>query len=271
MHVPATRPVPGKERRDEPGIGRQPCELLGELSMQVGDEPRRGAPAFRILLEPSRAGLLLQGEERDGLPGVTDARRRPEHHRDLVRLRQLEGQPDHFLGLARAGRIQDRDLGEHGEEPAVLLGLRAVGARVIGRDEQQPTLDAQIGRPHEGVRGHIQPHLLHGNRGALAGVAGGEGDLVGDLLVHRPLDVHAVRGLSRIRRHGFQDLRGRGPGVRGGDGAPALHDPAPDGLVSHQHAMAHGRTAFPSRPCGLTKSTRRSTRKAMLSFQALLT
>ena len=160
-----------------------------------------------------------------------------QHHRQFVFLGYFIPLAHHLLGFPGAAGVQHRHLGEHGEKAGILLRLGAVGPGVVGGDDQEAALDPQIGGAQKGVRGHVEAHLLHGDRSAAAAVAVGQGRFKSHLFVHRPLGVEGGAGLLGKGHHGLQDLRGRGAGVGGGQGAAALDEPPAQGLVAHEEAL----------------------------------
>ena len=124
-----------------------------------------------------------------------------------------------------------------GEEAAVLLRLGAVGARIVGGDQDESPLDAQVGRTGKRVGRDVQPHLLHGHRRTPPRHGVGERRLAGDLLVDRPLRVEHSARLLREGDDRREDLRGRRPRIGGRQRAPLLDEAAADRLVSHQDPL----------------------------------
>ena len=119
--------------------------FLIEKFVQVIDELRCGCPPGGVLFEvcaPFERFWLLAG---DILAGMADARGRSHHDGDLVPLREIEGLFNHFLGLAGGGGVEDGDLGEMGEETAVLFCLGTIGAGIIGRNDDKAPFDTEVG------------------------------------------------------------------------------------------------------------------------------
>ncbi len=83
----------------------------------------------------------------------------------------------------------------------------------------------------------MRPTCFMETADAATAVAVGQGRFKSHLFVHRPLGVQGDAGLFGKGHHGFQDLGGRGAGVRGGQGAAALDEPPAQGLVAHEEAL----------------------------------
>ena len=188
-------------------------DLVVQLPVQLQDKHGGGAPAPGVFVEPGRPVQPQGRPAGDVLPGVAHPGGGPHHDRQLKALREFQGLGHHVLGLPGAGRVQHRHLGEHGEEAAVLLGLGAVGAGVVGGDHHQAAFDPQVGGAHKGVRGDVEPHLLHGDRRAPAAHGVGQGHFKGHLLVHRPLGVELGPGLFGEGDH--RRPKSPRPGCRG--------------------------------------------------------
>ncbi len=175
------------------------------------------------------------------LAGVTDPGGGPEQHRQFEFFRELVSRDHQFFGLAGTGRIQDRDFAEHGEKPAVLFGLGAVRSGVIGDDDQKAAFNSEIGGAQKGIGGDIQSHLLHGDSGALAGIAVPQGDFVGHLFVEGPFGVELDAGFPGKSHHGTKNFGGGGAGVGSGQGAAGLDEAPGNGFVAHEDGGGAGR------------------------------
>jgi hypothetical protein len=81
------------------------------------------------------------------------------------------------------------------------------------------------------IEGHAQPCVLHGHQRTQPRECRGSRALGGHFFIGRPfgMDVHAPSGLGEI----FDDLRGGGSRIPGGELNPRLQRPPCDGLVSH--------------------------------------
>ena len=159
--------------------------------------------------------------------GVGDAHGLVQHDHGVKLLGDVEGLLGHLVGLLAVGRVQARDAPKGGVVAAVLLVLRAVAAGVVGGEQHQARVDAGVGRAHEGVGGHVDAHVLHGDEAAHATHGGAQAHLEGDLLVGRPLAVHvglAHQVLERLGRRGARIGR-----THGNAGLPR---PLRDGLVA---------------------------------------
>ena len=239
----------GREDRIEGRFLGDPVELPVQKTVEFGEELRRGHPSAGVLF---KTRLLLPGHgvaAGNVLAGVADAGRRPEHDRDLVSLRKRKGLGDHLPRLPGRGGVEDRRLGEVGKEAAVLLRLGAVGAGVVGGDQDEPALDAEVSRAGEWVGRDVQPHLLHRHRRTPPRHAVGERRLAGNLLVDRPLRVERSTRLLGEGDDRREDLRGRRPRVGGGQRATLLNEAAADRLVSHQDPLfRHAHPPIPPFP-----------------------
>ena len=115
-----------------------------------------------------------------------------KQHRSVEALGELEGGDRELPGLVAVGGLQQRDPGELGVVAVVLLVLRAVHARVVGRDDHQAGLHPDVRRGEERVGGHVQAHVLHAHQGPAAGHRGADAHFHGHLLVGRPLAVDVL-------------------------------------------------------------------------------
>ncbi len=226
-------PVIQKNRRRGPIIG-DGLQFFLQFSMELKPEPGGGRPPGRVLVECDGSPFPGNGTQGRILTGMADPGGGPDHHRNPEGLGQFIGQPRHFQGLGGGGRVEHRDLGHHGHEAAVLFRLGGMGAGVVGADDDEAALGSHIGRAHEGVRGHVEPHLLHGDGGPEPGYGPGIGDFKGHLFVDRPLDVH-LQAFRRLQgRHRGEDLRRRRAGIGGRHSASVLHQSPGQGGVAQQ-------------------------------------
>ncbi len=145
---------------------------------------------------------------------------------------------NHLPGPLGRHRVEHRNAGSHGKEARVLFGLGAVRARIIGHNEDHPPDHARVGETHEGVEGHVEPHLFHDRRASKTGAGSGGRNLDGDLLVDRPLQVNVG---SFVGRQALEDLGGRGPGVGRRYAAAGLVEPLGHGFVAQEEAKASSR------------------------------
>ena len=144
-----------------------------------------------------------------GLP-VGDPGRRPEDHRHLELFRKLKGIGDHVLGFLGGGRVKTGHKGKLGVAPRILLVLGGVAGGVIAHNNDQPALCPGVGKGHEGVGCHVQPHVLHGNHRAHSGPGGPDYHFHCHLFIHGPFDI--VVPLLPGRK-GIDDLRRRSPRI----------------------------------------------------------
>src|SRR3990170_4273878 len=113
-----------------------------------------------------------------------------------------------------------------------VTGPRAWATRVVVRTMTGVSRDPAVREGHQGVRGDVDPDVLHEHEGLEPADRGGSGDLDGDLLVDRVLE----RDPGRLRevREDEADLGGRRAGVRGREVGPRLEGPAGDRLVPEE-------------------------------------
>ena len=92
----------------------------------------------------------------------------PKAHIASVLEADDEGLLGHLIGLLAVRRIEARDAPEGRVVAAVLLVLGAVAAGIVGGEQHQARVDAGVGGAHEGVGGHVDAHVLHGDEAAHA-------------------------------------------------------------------------------------------------------
>ena len=171
---------------------------------------------LRIFLEaPFRqraaVGFLGHVEERGGM---ADARGGTHDDRRMVALRQVEGGLHHGETLLGRGRIEHRHLREGPEAARVLLGLGGNGTRIVGHEQHAAAAHPHVVQGHEGVRGHIQPHLLAGEQHPGSAVRRSREHFQGRLLVGRPFHMHIPgRAGSMQLRHGLHQFGRRRAGI----------------------------------------------------------
>ena len=127
-------------------------------------------------------------------------------------VRESEGFLDHLVGFLYGRGIENGKLRVFGESPGVLLRLRGDGAWVVRDQDYHGAPDADVGKAHKWVAGHVQAHLLHGDQHAGAGIGRAGGRFQGGFLVDGPLDVSFVRPSFG---YGLQNFRGGRPRVAG--------------------------------------------------------
>ncbi len=218
-------------------LGAEVLNFLVELLVKSQAVAGGRRPALGVFGKTGKRGGRGDRPEGDSLAGVADPGGRPDHDRDLEFLGDPEPFGDQVFRFLRSGGVQDRDLGHQGHEAAVLLGLGAVGPRVVCGNDQEPALDPGVSRAHERVAGHVQPHLFHADRGAAAGVADGQSRFEGHLFIDRPLGQgRALLRPGHLQERG-KNFRGRGAGVGSGEDASAFQKPAGNGLISQKNFL----------------------------------
>ncbi len=96
----------------------------------------------------------------------------------------------HLVGFLAVRRFEERHFGKAREEAVILLILRAVHARVVGGDDDQPAVRPDISKGHQRVGRDVQPHVLHGGERARPGEGGADHHFHGHFLVDRPFAVN---------------------------------------------------------------------------------
>jgi len=147
---------------------------------------RQSHPPGGIFDEMPRPGRWPDVSNLHIRSGMRDPGGGAEHYRDIELLRELKGIGCHLPGLGRILGIETGNAGKLGIATGVLLVLGGMAVGIIGADHHQSGSHSQIGQGHEWIRGHIQPHMLHGGGGPPAGPGGSCRHLQGHLLVHRP-------------------------------------------------------------------------------------
>ena len=165
--------------------------------------------------------------------GVADPGAHLQQHRRVELLGELIGQLGELQGLGGVAGLQHGELGGHGVVAGVLLVLGRVHPRVVGHADDHPGVDAGVGDGKQGVRRHVEPHVLHAAEAPLSRQGGAEGRFHGHLLVGGPLrvDLGVLGG-------GLGDLRAGGAGIAGDKGASRLVEPSGNGFVA-QHQSFH--------------------------------
>ena len=137
-----------------------------DIDMCLIAEARENHPALRILHKALRHYLPVFLPVLDLYRGITVGHTgsAAEKYRRAVLLRILKGLLHHLVGLLHRRRIKARQLGKAGKMPGILLRLGGNRPRVICHQHYHAPLDAYVLKAHEGIRRHVQPHLLHGNQ-----------------------------------------------------------------------------------------------------------
>ena len=165
---------------------------------------------------------------------MADSGCRTEHHRCFKGFGKRIGCGRHLFCLARGIRIENRNLGHHGHQAAVLFGLRGMRPGIIGADNDKSGAGSHVCRTHQRIGRHVQPHLFHADHRTKSGQASGIGDLKSDFFVYRPLCVNGRRRLFLKANHGREYLGGRRPRIRRRHGASVFDKPPRDRLIA-QH------------------------------------
>ena len=168
------------------------ARLLGEqVAVAAPGVHRHQRPVAEVLQRQQLteagglAGALLGAHHRAAAVG--QAGDQAQDDREPHRLAVVEGLPRHVVGVLLGRRLEAGDLGELGVPAGVLLVLRAVHPRVVGHRADQAPVDPGRGGVYEGVRRHVEAHVLHRDQRPAARVGHAEGLLVGHLLVGGPV------------------------------------------------------------------------------------
>ena len=140
--------------------------------------------------------------------------------------------------LGGVGGLHHGDLGGLGIVPGILLILGAVHAGIVCHANDHAGIDAGISNGKERVGGHVESHVLHAAEAALAGQAGAQGGLHGDLLIGRPFGINLL-----VLGGGFGDLGAGGAGVAGDEAASSLVESPRHSFVA-EHQLFHGVSSF---------------------------
>ena len=61
--------------------------------------------------------------------------------------------------------------------------------RIVGRNNDKPAVRTCVGKNHEGIGGHVEPHMFHGDKYAQSSNRCAHAFLKGHFLVRRPTRV----------------------------------------------------------------------------------
>ena len=193
-----------------------PCGHLGQRLAQphmgrtrIG---RKHDARGKIVLEVRRTwrGNGHRAAPDDGL-GMTDARGQSQENRRVPSLGDFDSTECELVGFLRVRGLQHGHRGSQRITPVVLLILTGGHPRIVGRDHYQSPVQPNGGHGEQGVRGNIQPDVLHGDNGALAGKGDANRHFQRHFLVGRPLRSSAESF------EGFQYFRGGSAGIAGSE------------------------------------------------------
>ena len=136
-----------------------------------------------------------------------------QQHRHIKALGDLKGRPGKVQTFLRIRRLQHGQPGGTGIVTVVLLILGGMHAGIVGGDDDEATAHAVVGRSKNGIRRHIDAHMLHGADASDAGDGSAVGHLRSHLFVGRPF---AVKGVF-ILGEGFKHLCAGRAGICGAD------------------------------------------------------
>ena len=211
-----------------------PIEQCRPLPARVArqEDPRGVARRMR------RRVLIARVARLDDRPRVREPRHQADHHRDAEALGVVEGLARHVVRFLLRRRLEAGDAREVGVEPAVLLVLRAVHARVVGHGHHEAAVDRDQRAVHEGIGRHVEADVLHRDERAAADERDAEGRLIGRLLVGAPVGRRpaVVRGVTD---EVFDDLGGRRAGVCVGRAQARVHGPERNCFIAEEDEVRH--------------------------------
>ena len=217
--------------------GEFPVALLNQAVILQG-EAGENHPAGGILDKAlhRRFLVLVFILDLNSLIAVVNPGGAAEKDRRVILLRKIKRFLYHLIGFRHGGRVKNRNLRKLGKGSRILLGLGGNGAGVICHHHHQAALDPHIFKAHQGVRSHIEPHLLHGHHGPCAAVGRPRCHLHGSLLIDRPFHIDAA-GIAL--RHGLQHLSRGSARISCHQLHPCRHGPQGNGFIAHQKFSVH--------------------------------
>ena len=184
------------------GFGLEPGVVVEQRVVPYARIARHQHPLARL----GGVGAFVLGADTgdfDHGPRMGHAGRQTHQYGNTVLLREVEGRLHHVVGLLLVRRFEGRHEGELAVKARVLLVLRRVHRRVIGRDHNQPAVGAGHRRIDECVGGDVHAHVLHADQRPFSGERHAEGLLHGGLFIGRPSAVHAALGGERMTLNEF--------------------------------------------------------------------
>ena len=167
----------------------------------------------------------------DHRAAVVDARGGAHDDRRAVALGEFKGGRNHCRRLFRGNRVEHWQMGKLRELAGILFGLRGDGAGIVGNDQHQPALGPDINKAHQGIRGDIEPHLLHRYQRAHSGVGRANRQLQRYFLIDRPFHMH-IAGV--VADDGFDDFGRGGAGVAAGQIDAGMQSGQGNRFIAHQ-------------------------------------
>ena len=159
---------------------------------------------------------------------MRDARRRAEEHGHVELLRDIIRRAHEVLALLRIRRLNKGDLRVLCIPAVILLILRGMHTGVVGIDDDETAVHAEIRGSKKRIRRDVKPDELHRAERPRTGDGRAVCHLDGDLFVGRPLAVEGVLILGKL----FKYLRaGRARICRTHIHARLIR-PAGDGLIA---------------------------------------
>ena len=112
----------------------------------------------------------------------------------------------------------------------VLLVLAGMAAGVVGGEHHQAAGQADVHRGEQGVGGHVEPHMLHGNQAHGPAQSPAGGHFHGHLLVDGVFQ--PVAALPAQAEEGISHFRGRRARITGNHMHARFQSAAHDGFIT---------------------------------------
>ena len=141
----AKAPVPGSTRVSGLASAYSRRRATRSSRLACSGRENRGSRQYLSVCRPGslRSTRDLLADAHDGLL-VRRLDREAHHHRHVVGLAELEGEPREVVALLAVGGLEHRHAGDAPEVAVVLLGHAAAHAGVAGDDHDEAAADAGV-------------------------------------------------------------------------------------------------------------------------------
>ena len=153
-------------------------------------------------------------------------------HRLLQLLREGKGLAHHVVSFLLVAGLKNGYHGKLAVEAAVLLVLAGVHRRVVGCQHYEAAVYSGDGTIYESIGAYVHAHVLHADKGTLAGIAHAEGCLHGRFLVGGPVAVDAALLGQRVSLNKFGNLGAWSARISVNTAQTCVDGTQRDGLVS---------------------------------------
>ena len=168
--------------------GADPVQPFLKVDVAHSGEGRKDhGLGYLFLVALAGPGLPFPGF--DHAAGMGGAGGQAHDDRDVELLGDVECEAGEVLRLLRVGRAEDRHLGHQAVVAVVLLVLRRVESRVVGGDDDQAAVRADVRSREERIGRYVQADVFHRGECPRARNRGAERDLEGYLLVSGPFAI----------------------------------------------------------------------------------